>query len=95
MSRSESAIKAFYGRASKLDLDPKDSNGELKTEVLGTSHIEKVLQQDGTEPNVTVPPELVWGPATATATATGYLWLVPELEYTIRLTAKPMVCCQD
>ncbi|KAH9953005.1 hypothetical protein BGW80DRAFT_1414286 [Lactifluus volemus] len=93
MIRSESAIKAFHSCASELSLDPKVCNGELKTEVLGTSGIVKVLRPDGKEDNVTVPPELVWGPATTAttataATATGYLWLVPELEYTIRLTAK-------
>lgn len=90
MSRSESAIAVFHGRASKLDLDPAQvSEGKLTTQVLGTSGIVQVLRPDGTKENVTVPPELVWGPTT------GYLWLVPELKYTIVFTVISTVCCQD
>ncbi|KAI5988743.1 hypothetical protein EDD15DRAFT_2462463 [Pisolithus albus] len=81
MLRSESAIAVFHGRASKLDLDPLQvSEGKLITQVLGTSGKVQVLRPDGTKEDVTVPPELVWGPTT------GYLWLVPELEYTISFT---------
>lgn len=87
MSRSERAIAFFHRRASNLD-PAKGSKGSLTTEVLGNSGKVQVLRPDGTKEDVTVPPELVWGPTT------GYLWLVPELKYTISFTGIT-VCCQD